>query len=131
MDSRKIVFEQTLMVVIGQVICIAAMFGIFALLHSFDEKVLFGGLMGGFLSVINFVIMAIVACLAADKAQQQDVKGGQKMLQLSQVARYLLIFIVLIAVGVSGYFNLISTALPFVFVRPILTIAGFFRRKEA
>ena len=32
MDSRKLVFQETAIVLIGQAVCIAAMFGIFALL---------------------------------------------------------------------------------------------------
>ena len=46
MDPRKIVFQETAVVAVGEVICTAAMIGIFALLSSFDRSVLLGGIVG-------------------------------------------------------------------------------------
>ena len=83
MDSRKIVYKETLMILIGEVICIAAMFGIFALLKKFDTSVLLGGLIGGVVAIGNFFAMAIGTSLAVDKAEAQDVKGGKALLQIS------------------------------------------------
>ena len=54
MDPRKIVFQETAVVLIGQVICIGAMMGVYALMKLFTVKVLFGGLLGGLLAVLNF-----------------------------------------------------------------------------
>lgn len=128
MDSRKIVFQETAVVLIGQVICIGAMMGVYALMKLFTVKVLFGGLLGGLLAVLNFFFMAVFASLAADKAEAQDVQGGKKILQLSQMGRYLILFLVLIAIGISGLCDLVATALPLVFVRPIISIGTFFRK---
>lgn len=130
MDSRKIVYKETLMIVIGEVICIAAMFGIFALLKKFDTSVLLGGLIGGAVAIGNFFAMAIGTSLAADKAEAQDVKGGKALLQISFFARYAIMFIVLFAGAKSGYCNLVALLLPLVFVRPVLTFGEFFRKKE-
>ena len=130
MDSRKIVYKETLMILIGEVICIAAMFGIFALLKKFDTSVLLGGLIGGAVAVGNFFAMAIGTSLAADKAEAQDVKGGKALLQISFFARYAIMFIVLFAGAKSGYCNLVALLLPLVFVRPVLTFGEFFRKKE-
>ena len=74
MDSRKFVFKETAVVAIGQVICVAAMIGIFTLLGNFDRSVLLGGIFGGLLAVLNFFFMAVGATLAADKAENQNVK---------------------------------------------------------
>ena len=128
LESRKIVFQETAVVVVGQIICIGFMFGIYALMKLFSVKVLLGGVIGGLLAVLNFFFMAVFASLAADKAEAQDVKGGQKILQLSQMGRYLIMFIVLIAIGISDSCDLIATALPLVFVRPIISVGGFFRK---
>lgn len=130
MDSRKIVYKETLMILIGEVICIAAMFGIFALLKKFDTSVLLGGLIGGAVAIGNFFAMAIGTSLAADKAEAQDVKGGKALLQISFFARYAIMFIVLFAGAKSGYCNLVALLLPLVFVRPVLTFGEFFRKKE-
>ena len=128
MDPRKIVFQETAVVAVGEVICTAAMIGIFALMGYFYTGVVLGAIVGMVLAIGNFLFMAIGASLAADKAQAQDVKGGQSLLQMSMLLRYAVLFIVLFACGRSGMFNLIALVLPLVFVRPTLTIAEFFRK---
>ena len=128
MDPRKIVFQETAIVAVGELICTAAMVGIFALMGYFDIGVVLGAIVGAVLAIGNFLFMAIGASLAADKAQAQDVKGGQNLLQVSMLLRYAVLFIVLFACGRSGIFNLIALVLPLVFVRPTLTIAEFFRK---
>lgn len=130
MDSRKIVFQETAVVAIGELIGIAAMFGVFSLLGRFDTAVLLGGLVGGVLSVLNFLFMAIGASLAADKAQAQDVKGGKSLLQTSMMLRYVVLFVILFACAKSGLFNAIALVVPLIFVRPTITVAEFFRKKE-
>ena len=129
MESRKVVFHETLIILIGQLICIAVMFGVYWLMKLLTLKVLLGGLLGTLLTVANFFFMAVTVSLATDKAQQEDVKGGQKLMHSSQLLRNMLLFVVLIAAGASGYFDIIALALPLLFVRPIITVAEFFRKK--
>jgi len=128
MDPRKIVFQETAIVAAGEAICTAAMIGIFALMGYFNTGVVLGAIVGAVLATGNFLFMAIGASLAADKAEAQDVKGGQNLLQVSMLLRYAVLFIVLFACGKSGMFNLIALVLPLIFVRPTLTIAEFFRK---
>ena len=130
MDSRKIVFTQTAVVAAGELIGVAAMTGIFALLQKLDGSVLLGGFAGGFLAVLNFFAMAVGATLAADKAEAQDVSGGKRLLQTSMLIRYVLLFLVLFACAKSGLFNKIALVVPLIFVRITLTVAEFFRKKE-
>lgn len=129
MESRKIVFKETGIVAIGMVLCVAAMFGVFALVGHFDRSVVLGGIAGGIVALLNFFLMAVIASLAADKAEQQDVDGGQKLIRSSYPIRLLLIAVILFACAKSGYFNVIALAVPLLFVRPTLTIAEFFRKK--
>ena len=128
-ESRKIVWKETAIVAVGEVICTALMVGIFALLGYFDMSVLLGGLVGAAVAVANFLILAIVATLAADKAEQQDVAGGQKLIKASYPVRLIVLAVVLFACAKSGVFNVIALVLPLVFVRPALTLAEFFRKK--
>ena len=128
MDSRKLVLTQTAVIAVGQVIGVAAMCGIFALLGRFDSTVLLGGIVGGIAAILNFFIMAIGAMLAADKAEAQNVKGGQATIQSSYLIRTVVLFVVLFAFAKSGLCNVIALVLPLVFVRPTLTIAEFFRK---
>ena len=128
MESRKIVFQETAVVVVGQVICVAAMLGIFALLSKFDRSVLLSGVTGGVLAILNFFFMAVGTSLAADKAEKQDVKGGQMLVRVSYFVRIAVLFLVLFACMKSGYFDLFALLIPLLFTRPVLTIAEFFRK---
>lgn len=126
MDSRKFVLKQTAIIALGQALCVGAMVGIFALLGQFDTSVLWGGIVGGGLAVLNFFAMAVGAMVASDKAVEQDVKGGQATVRLSMIARLAVIAIVLIAFAKSGLCNVLAMVLPLAFTRPILTFAEFF-----
>ena len=126
MDSRKFVLKQTAIIAIGEAVCVAAMIGIFALLGQFNMAVLWGGLVGLVLSVLNFFLMAVGAMLAADKAQQQDVKGGQATIRNSMLLRLALMALVLVAFSISGICNVLAMLLPLAFTRPILTLVDFF-----
>ena len=129
MEARNYVLKQTAIVALGQAVCVAAMVGIFALLGYFDYTVVLGGLMGAVVAVLNFLFMAIGISLAADKAQEQNVKGGKSLATGSYMLRIVLMFVVLFACAKSGHFHVIALVLPLIFVRPILTIAEFFQKK--
>ncbi|MBQ4600089.1 MAG: hypothetical protein IJB17_00465 [Oscillospiraceae bacterium] len=129
MESRKIVFHETAVVAIGVAVCTAVMIGVFALVGAYDTTVLLGGIAGAVLSVGNFFFMAVIASLAADKAQQQDVEGGKKLIKASYPIRILVLAVLLFALAKSGWFHVLALALPLVFVRPSITIAEFFRKK--
>lgn len=129
MESRKIVFTEVAFVAIGEVIGVAAMLGVYALLGYFSMPVLWGGIVGGLMAVLNFFAMAVVVSLAADRAEKQDVQGAQKMIKGSYPLRLLLLAVVLFAFAKSGICDVLALALPLIFVRPTLTIAEFFRKK--
>lgn len=128
MDSRKFVFKETALVAIGQVLCVAVMVGVFALLGYYDRAVLLGGIFGGLLAVLNFFFMAVGATLAADKAEQQNVKGGQATIHMSYLLRMVVLFVILYALVKSGLCNVIAVVLPLAFTRPILSLGEFFRK---
>ena len=131
MESRKIVYRETGIVAIGVTVCTAVMMLVYALLGRFELSVLWGGLTGAVLSIGNFFLMALGTSLAADKAENQDVKGGSLLVRNSYMLRLLGLFVVLILCAKTEVFNLIALVLPLVFVRPTLTVAEFFRKKGA
>ena len=128
MESRKFVYRETALVAIGQAICVGVMIGIFALLGHSNMSVLWGGLAGFVLAVLNFFFMAVGATLAADKAEEQNVKGGKATIQISYILRMVLLFVVLFALVKSGLCNVIAAVLPLAFTRPIISIGEFFRK---
>lgn len=129
MKSHTIVFRKTAVIAAGQAVCVAVMAGIFAVIGKFDISVLLGGIVGALVATANFFFMSLFASLAADKAEAQDVAGGQKLIQLSYMGRMLGMFLVLFLCAKSGIFHLLALVLPLAFNRPILTIAELFGKK--
>jgi hypothetical protein len=130
LDSRKFVIHKTLLILLGQAICVAIMLGIFALLDRFDRSVVLGGIFGGLISTANFFFMAVGAMLAADKAEQQNVKGGQATIQASYIGRLAVMALILFALVKSGLCDVFAVVLPLAFNRPILTLTEFFRKED-
>ena len=129
MDIRKFVLRQTGIVAIGEVIGTAAMIGVFALLGKYETSVLLGGIVGAAVAVGNFLAMAIGVNIAADKAEKQNVKGGQLTVRGSFLLRMAVMFLLLFAFAKSNLCNPIALVVPLVFVRFTLMVAEFFRRK--
>lgn len=129
MKSKNVVFRDTSVVAIGQLITTATMIGIFALLGKFDTSLLLGGIAGAAVATVNFFFMALFANLAANKAAAQDVSGGQKLILLSYLGRMLGLFAVLAICARSGLFNVLALVIPLAFTRPILTFAEIFKKK--
>lgn len=130
-ESRKFVLKESLVILIGELICVALLCGIYALLGRFGIPVLLGGLVGAVVATGNFFFMAVAATLAVDRAENQDVEGGKKLLKASYPMRLLAIAAILVLCAISGWFDVLALALPLVFVRPILTLVEFFRKKGA
>lgn len=128
MESRRVVLHETGIIAIGEAVCLALMLGIFALAGHFSRAVLLGGAIGALLAILNFFFMAMGASMAADKAVNQDVKGGQAQIKLSYTLRMIAIFAILFVCVKSGLCNALSSVLPLIFVRPIIMVAEFFRK---
>jgi hypothetical protein len=126
MDSRKFILKKTAVIALGQLLCVAVMIGVFALLGYYDRSVLLGGIFGGIIAVGNFFAMAVCADLAADKAEQGNVQGGQALVRTSYIGRLAVVAIVLFALVKSGLCHVFAAVLPLIFNRPILTVSEFF-----
>ena len=126
MDSRKFILKKTAVIALGQLLCVAVMIGVFALLGYYDRSVLLGGIFGGIIAISNFFAMAVCADLAADKAEQGNVQGGQALVRTSYIGRLAVVAIVLFALVKSGLCHVFAAVLPLIFNRPILTVSEFF-----
>lgn len=128
-ESRKLVLKETALIASGEVICVALMCAVYALIGKFSLPVLLGGLVGLLVATGNFFALAVAATLAADKAEAGDSLGGQKLMKSSYPIRLLAMAVVLILCARSGHFDVLALVVPLLFVRPILTVAEFFRKK--
>ena len=128
MDSRKIVYRETAVLAVGEVILSAAMVGVFAALGHFKMNVLWGALTGCLVMILNYFLMAVTISLAADRAERGEVEPAQKMVQLSSFVRLVLMGVAMFLAIKLGA-NVLALLLPLVFARPVLMLAEFFRKK--
>ncbi len=130
MNERKIILREVLTLLVGEAVCTALMYAVFALLGHWDLHILLGGLAGTVITVGNFFFLSITATLASERAVQQDVEGAKKMLKASQSYRFLAVAALLVLCAASKACNLIALVLPLAFQRPIMLVTEFFRKKE-
>jgi hypothetical protein len=128
MDSRKIVFKETAIIAVGELVCSGIMVGVFAALNLFQWNVLWGALAGSAVMIANYFFMAVTVSLAADRAERGEVEQAKKMVQTSSVFRLLAMGLALF-LGIKLGANVIALVLPLAFARPILMLAEFFRKK--
>lgn len=128
MDSRKIVYRETAIVAVSVLALSAVMVGVYAALGYFKISVLWSAVAGSLIMITNYFFMAILASLAADRAEQGDVQQAQKLLQLSSTVRLICMGIALF-VAIKLGADVLALVLPFLFVRPTLLLAEFFRKK--
>lgn len=128
MNTRQFVLRETGMLAIGQLLCAGAMVGIFALLGYYDSTVLIGAAVGCVMAVGNFFMMAVASEAAADKAMNDDVKGGKAAIKASFRMRLVILFVLLILLAKSGVCNPIAMVVPLLLTRPVLTVVEFFRK---
>ena len=128
MDPRKFIIKETALFALGEAVCVAAMIGIFAILGYFDYKVILGGAIGLVIAVGNFFFMAIASDMAAEKALEQDVKGGKAAVKASYTLRLVVMGVLLFVFAKSGHCNVLAMVCPLFFVFPIITVIEFFRK---
>lgn len=129
MDNHKFILSQFLTVLIGELILSALMVAVFAVLGYFDGSVVFGAVAGSVIATLNHLVLILGVIAASAKAEKQDVKGGQSLIQLSYMGRLIGLFLILVLCAKSGVFNLIALVIPLVFTRPILTISEYIHKK--
>ena len=129
MDNRKFILSQFLTVLIGELILSALMVTVFAVLGYFDLSVVTGAAAGSVIASLNHLVLILGVMAASAKAEKQDVKGGQSLIQLSYMGRLIGLFLILVLCAKSGVFNLIALVIPLVFTRPILTISEYIHKK--
>lgn len=128
MNTRQFVLRETAMIAIGEVICAGVMVGIFALTGYYDSTVLIGAIIGCVMAVANFFMMAVASEAAADKAMNDDVKGGKAAIKTSFRMRLLVMFVLLILLAKSGVCHPLAMVIPLLVTRPVITVVEFFRK---
>lgn len=129
MDIKKYIFKMTLILGLAELVCAGITVGIFAMLGYFHWNVIVGSLVGLLLTVGNFFLMAVGTQIAANQAQEQDVKTGKATIHFSYFGRIIVMFAVLAAFAAAGWGQPIAMVIPLLLERPILTVADYLGRK--
>ncbi len=128
MKNKNPVIVETLRILLGQVICLGLMLGVYALIHRFSVSVLLGGIVGTLLSVGNFFFMAVgLSNLAADASDARFKIRAQG----SYLIRTLAIFGIAVVAIKFGGCDVVATLLPLLLVRPILMVEQFILRSSS
>lgn len=130
MNIKKVVKESALFALCEGGMCIL-MAVILALVKNFDLSLILGAVAGWAVSVCYYVSIIVFVDIAASKAENNDVEGGQKLIQLSRSMRMIGVFLLLIVLAITKVFNVLALVLPLLFVRPSLAIADALQRKGA
>ncbi len=130
MENRKFIISQVLWIFVGEIVLSAVMVGIFALLGYYDTSVLFGALVGSLIATLNHLILVLGIVAASGKAEHQDIKGGQMLVQMSYMGRLIGLFLILVLCAKSEVFNLLALVIPLLFTRPVLTIVDHITQKK-
>ena len=128
MDSRKRILKDTALLLLGELVGSALLAGVFAAFGGFSLTVLISALVGSLVITINYFAMAVGLSLAADRAEAGDLKKAQQMVQLSSTVRLVCMGVILLAAIKLGA-NVIALVVPLLFMRPVLMLMEFFRKK--
>lgn len=128
---NKDVLKQVLLIFACEISCICVMLAVYFLTNQLDASVLLGALAGGLAAIGNFLFLSISVSRAADKAQRGGEEAAAKAtasVQRNSILRKAALAIIYIILLKSGYFDLLATILPLVFVQVSIYLTEFFRK---
>lgn len=94
------------------IILTVLMEAVFLVIGKWDVTVLFGGLLGAFAAMLNFILMA----LGVQKSLSRDAAEAKGAMKVSHSMRMLMLVVICaVAALLPGVFNLVSVLVPLVF----------------
>ena len=139
-------YIDTVWLAIGEAIVAALISVVFLLIGKFNYSVVTGAVLGGAVTVINFLILSVGINRAinkfveergedemdeeeADKYAKEHGMAVQNAMMKSYMLRMFLMIGALVLAGVSGWFDIIATVIPLLMYRPILYVTEFIKTK--
>ena len=115
-----------LKVITGVFVLSALAVSIMTFTPYFDYTAVTGALLGWIGASLNFIFLAFVV----SKAVEKDEKNAKSYVQATYAGRLLFMAIVIV-IGIKlPYFNGYVTILPFIFVRPVITLINLIFKKK-
>lgn len=118
MKLSPAVKQETLHIAEGTAVGVVLMLAVFALLHKLNLWVVFSGVLGGILAVLNFFLLGLTV---QKVAQGEDEERGRKWMQFSYNVRMLLLVVWLIVAISVPALNWVAALIPL--LMPRVTIA--------
>ena len=144
--SKLSLYIDTVWLAIGEAIVATLISVVFLLIGKFNYSVATGAVLGGAVTVINFLILSVGINRAinkfveergdgemdeeeADKYAKERGMAVQNAMMKSYMLRMFLMIGALVLAGVSGWFDIIATVIPLLMYRPILYVTEFIKTK--
>ena len=144
--SKLSMYIDTVWLAIGEAIVAALISVVFLLIGKFNYSVATGAVLGGAVTVINFLILSVGINRAinkyveergdkemdeeeADKYAKEHGMTVQNAMMKSYMLRMFLMIGALVLAGITGWFDIIATVIPLLMYRPILYVTEFIKTK--
>ncbi|MBQ4321507.1 MAG: hypothetical protein IJC35_04635 [Oscillospiraceae bacterium] len=123
----KIVLKETKYIAVWELILSLLMHSVFLILDKWDLTVLWGNLLSGAASVLNFFIMG----LHVQNALSMEQDDAKKAVKASQTTRNFIMFAVAVIGIVLPCFNIWAAVIPIFFPRIAIIFRPAFDKKDA
>ena len=144
--NKLSMYIDTVWLAIGEAIVAALISVVFLLIGKFNYSVVTGAVLGGAVTVINFLILSVGINRAinkfveergdkemdeeeADKYAKEHGMTVQNAMMKSYMLRMFLMIGALVLAGITGWFDIIATVIPLLMYRPILYVTEFIKTK--
>ena len=118
--------RETAYIAVWVLILSILMESVFLVIGKWDLTVLYGNLLSGTLSILNFFLMG----LTVQKAVKKEEKQAKSVMKLSMLLRLLLVFAAAALGALLPCFNVITSLLPLFFPRLAIAFHSFFDKKK-
>ena len=130
MKLQPAVKKETAHIALGVAVGVAAMLAVFALLGRFDYTVALGGVLGGAVAVLNFLLLGLTVQKITGEANEER---GRKLMQFSYSMRMLVMALWLILAVSMPFLHWVAAALPLLFPRltiAVMQIIGVYKKEK-
>lgn len=144
--SKLSAYADTLWLAIGELIVALLVALVYLIIKRFDYTVVTGGLLGSAVTTVNFLILSVGVNKAVNKYieargdREMDEEEAEKFasdhkmdvqnaMMKSYIFRMLMMIGSLVLALLTGWFNVIATAIPLLAYRPVMYAVEFIKTK--
>ena len=146
MKNKNIPLFEAALILLGEIVVSLIVCGVYLVLNKFSYKVVTGAALGSFVTVANFLFLAITTNRAFDKAI--EARGTKEMteeeadefaaaqqkemnnvIKLSFIIRNVSMLVTLVVAFILDVFAVIATLVPLLMLKPIIMVETLIRDK--